>query len=221
VSPQNPYRYRTDKLPHMRFCLSALVFLILLLPFQGQVGARGPEMEFGGPREGERAPNFRLQTLDGKSASLSEHLGKRPIVIETGSYTCPVFRGTHRSMESLYSKFKDQAAFFVLYTTEAHPEGDPSPYTGEEWVTQDNERKGVLHRQPKTMSDRKRLAAQAKSDLGITVPIVLDDMRNSAWKSYGQAPNAAYLIGKDGKVKLRQSWFKAGAFKKALVGELQ
>jgi hypothetical protein len=40
-----------------------------------------------GPRLGEPAPNFVLQDLAGKSVRLRDLVGKRPIVIEFGSYT--------------------------------------------------------------------------------------------------------------------------------------
>jgi hypothetical protein len=153
--------------------------------------------------------------------ALRDHLGKRPVVVELGSYTCPVFRQRHGAMEHLRQRYGDQAAFLVLYTVEAHPEGDPSPYTGREWVTEPNQQEGILYRQPRTVQERVTLASAARSRLGIGMPILLDDLRNSTWAAYGQAPNAAYLIGTDGRVKLRQGWFEPRAFEDALQRELQ
>jgi hypothetical protein len=44
-------------------------------------------MAQGGPRLGEPAPSFTLQDLAGKTVRLRDLVGKRPIVIEFGSYT--------------------------------------------------------------------------------------------------------------------------------------
>ena len=98
---------------------------------------------------------------------------------------------------------------------------DPSPYTGEEWVTVPNERSGILFRQPTTFAEREDLAHEAKRAMNVQIPIVIDDMSNTAWRAYGSAPNAAYLIGTDGRIKLRQDWFKAREFERALQHELR
>lgn len=50
-----------------------------------------------GPKPGSPAPEFRLETLDGDSLSLAEVRG-RPVVLEFGSYTCPIFCGHVESM---------------------------------------------------------------------------------------------------------------------------
>lgn len=180
-----------------------------------------PPDDFGGPEAGETAPNFRLETLDGKTVELSQFKGKKPVVIEFGSYTCPVFRNQHRSMERLYQKYGDEAEFLLVYTVEAHPKNDPSPYSGREWTTDENRREGILVRQPTRQSERVKLAKRARSDLNIQPLIALDDMENSTWNKYGKAPNAAYLVGTDGRIKLRQGWFDADRFEKALKGELR
>jgi len=176
---------------------------------------------FGGPQKGQEAPDFTLTTIDGKIISLSSYIGKKPVVLEFGSYTCPVFREKNPSMEKLHSKYGNDAAFFIIYVTEAHPSGDPSPYTGKEWVTAPNKSKGILYRQPVNMSQRTDLAKDAQSNLNIQIPIIIDNMNNSAWKAYGKTPNAAYIIGTDGQIKLRQGWFNPSQFEKVLIAELK
>ncbi len=176
-------------------------------------GPGGDHDSFSGPREGERAPDFTLQTLDGQTMRLSDYVGKRPIALEFGSYTCPVFRKKHPSMEKLYRRYGDgPVLFLVIYAVEAHPKGDPSPYSGEEWVTGPNKKSGILFRQPTNKAQRKELAKKAQSALDINITMLIDDMQNSTWKAYGQAPNAAYIIGVDGRIKLRQGWFEPVKF---------
>jgi hypothetical protein len=186
----------------------------------GESVPTGEHDVFGGPGEGQRAPAFVLQSVEGKTVALRDYLGKQPVVLELGSYTCPVFRQRHGAMEDLAGRYGDRAAFLVLYTVEAHPEGDPSPYAGREWVTQPNQEEGILYRQPRTIQERTKLASAARSRLGIKMPMLLDDLRNSTWTAYGEAPNAAYLIGTDGRVKLRQGWFEPRAFEAALRREV-
>ena len=180
----------------------------------------GLQDDFAGPTQGAAAPNFHLKTLDGEAVQLSQLTGKRPVVLEFGSYTCPVFRMRHGSMEKMYEKFRDEADFFIVYTTEAHPRGDPSPYTGEEWVTMPNQMAGILYRQPQTEAERKEIATTARDKMEISMPVAIDDMQNSTWEQYGSAPNSAYLIGADGRVKLRQGWFEPRQFEQALVKEI-
>jgi cytochrome oxidase Cu insertion factor (SCO1/SenC/PrrC family) len=177
--------------------------------------------QFAGPREGEQAPNFKLTTLDGRIVKLSDYLGKKPLVIEFGSYTCPIFRQKHKFMEQLYKKYSEQANFLVIYTIEAHPQADPSPYSGKEWVTYPNKASGILYKQPTNWQQRKDIAKKARLALNIQMTIAIDDIDNAAWKAYGQAPNAAYLIGSEGRVKLRQGWFEPSQFEQALIAELK
>lgn len=180
-----------------------------------------PQDTFGGPGKGQRAPDAALTTLEGGPASIFNFIGKRPMVIEFGSYTCPIFREKHARMESMFRDYKHKVFFMMIYTIEAHPKGDVCPYSSREWVTEENENEKIFHRQPAKRSERLKIAEEARSKLNIEMPLFLDTMVNSAWNAYGKAPNAAYLIGIDGKVKLRQGWFEPDEFRKALEEELR
>ena len=45
-------------------------------------------------------------------------------------------------------------------------------------------------------------------ELEITVPILIDEMDNPVWCTYGPAPNIAYLIGVDGRIVEKQGWYQ-------------
>lgn len=194
---------------------------MVLLSSAGQVHGFSPPDTFSGPREGEEAPDFELKTVDGRTVTLGRALQSGPVVLEFGSYTCPIFRDRHGAMEKLREKFSGRASFYTVYTLEAHPKGDASPYTGREWVTFPNESRGILYRQPVSEAERKDLAETARDALGMQTEILVDGMRNSVWRAYGGAPNAAYLIGADGKVRTRQGWFNPRGMEKALARELE
>ena len=176
---------------------------------------------FTGPEEGEPAPDFMLKDLQGNEVGLKQFKKKRPVVLVTGSYSCPVYRRQVSALNRLYEKYHKQAAFFVLYTVEAHPVKDPSPYRGKEWVTEQNTREGILLRQPTSYAERATLASRCKVDLGSSVPVLVDEMDNSVWTRYGKAPNAVYLIDYEGKILLRQAWFDSSRLEEALLKLLQ
>jgi hypothetical protein len=61
--------------------------------------------------------------------------------------------------------------------------------------------------EPKTYGERVDLAMKTVADENLTVPVLVDAMDNAIWFTYGPAPNIAYLIGTDGKIVFKQTWF--------------
>ena len=202
-----------------RRLIPALLVFSGMLYGSAVMGAEHPSKRefFGGPEVGQAAPTFRLKGLDGEKVDLAELVGQRPVVLEFGSITCNFFRRSHDEMEAFYDKYKDQAAFFTIYTLEAHPEEDPSPYRGS-WgfVMKANRKAGFNFLQPSGLVGRKRLAERARVALESKIPILLDDMKNSVWQAYGHASNAVYLIDTGGTIKLRQARFDPKTFEPAL-----
>lgn len=156
-------------------------------------------------------------SVDGKSVQASALWKEKPAVIVTASHTCPVFRGKVAAIEALQKEFAGRANFLVVYTIEAHPQGDPSPYSGEEWVTPKNEKEGLLFRQPVTEKDRAERARACVQREKMTVPVVVDSMENTVWKAYGKAPNCAHVIGRDGRVVEAQPWLEAARLRQVLL----
>lgn len=190
-----------------------LLCLVCLLCAATSVEAQGrPDLRsvgVNGPKPGTDAPDFSLMTVDGKSVQASVLWKERPTVIVTASHTCPVFRGKVAAIEAMQKEFAGRVNFVIVYTIEAHPQGDPSPYSGEEWVTTKNEREGILFRQPVTGKERAERARACIQREKMTVTMVVDSMENMVWKAYGKAPNCAYVIGKDGKIIESQPWMDA------------
>lgn len=188
-------------------CLACLLGAVTSAGAQGRP-KRG-DIGVNGPKPGTEAPDFTLTSVEGKSIQASALWKEKPTVIITASHTCPVFRGKALAIESLRKDFGDRANFIVVYTLEAHPQGDPSPYSGEEWVTPKNEKEGILFRQPTTDAERMERAKACAEREKMTVPVVVDSMANTVWKAYGSAPNCAYIVGKDGKVIEAEPWMDA------------
>ena len=74
-------------------------------------------------RMGHRAPNPSVVTLDGSSHPhlLNFCRGNRPLVLNFGSWSCPVFRARTQEFLAIVRRFSDVADFLTVYIEEAHP----------------------------------------------------------------------------------------------------
>ncbi|TAH39924.1 MAG: T9SS type A sorting domain-containing protein [Bacteroidetes bacterium] len=157
---------------------------------------------------GNLVPDFKLYTLAGDSVRLSEVLQTNiPVLLISSSYTCPVFRGKIPVINQVDSIYQGQLAVFIIYTVEAHPIIDVSPYSGNVWTTSTNQTEGVLFEQPKTYGERKSVLSSLMSNNYIRSTILIDGPCNEWWLNYGTEPNSATLIKPDGRVFAFQQWF--------------
>ena len=157
------------------------------------------------PRLGEVAPEVELRDLQGKRVVLSELLKTKPVVIETGSYTCPVFRNRHASIEKLVKEFGDQVHLLVLYGKEAHPGSGRFEEI----------------QQPKQNDERIELAQKAAQELAIDVPVLTDDVNNLVTTAYGGLPNCGLIIGQDGRVFHKLAWIHPTLLREPLTALLK
>ena len=111
--------------------------------------------------------------------------------------------------------------FVVVYVIEPHPVGSASPYTGREWPDSTSwDLQGNPVAQPETYEERAGLASQCADDAAITAQILVDEMDNSVWETYGPAPNLAYLIGTNGQVVEAQDWYVTSRMEPAILSYL-
>ncbi|MHC4622644.1 MAG: deiodinase-like protein, partial [Planctomycetota bacterium] len=90
-------------------------------------------------------------------------------------------------VESLYVSYKDKAAFFLVYISEAHPEllkGDIEGIKG----------------RPRDIKERAILATQCVSELKLSLPVLLDSMEGVAEKAYKGRPDRICIVDLDGRV---------------------
>ncbi|MDH4048427.1 MAG: redoxin domain-containing protein [Gammaproteobacteria bacterium] len=156
---------------------------------------------------GERVPDSTVYDLAGNAVRLSTLWGEKPVLLVTGSLSCPPSRRTLPATAMLLNDYKGLLSVAIVYVIDAHPSGDPSPYSGEERVTRKNVKQGILIRQPRSQEERISRAVELQELLGSTAPILVDNMENTAWQSVGERPNAAVLIDKGGRVLAQQKWF--------------
>lgn len=74
-------------------------------------------------KPGKEAPNPSLVSADGQSRLNLLDFAKesRPLVVNFGSCTCPVFMKRLREFGEIMADFGDVADFLVIYISEAHP----------------------------------------------------------------------------------------------------
>ncbi len=68
-------------------------------------------------KEGTKAPEFTLSTLDGKPVKLSDYQGK-PVVLEFWATWCGPCRRQFPRMARVHEKYGDQVGFLVVNTAE-------------------------------------------------------------------------------------------------------
>jgi len=158
--------------------------------------------------EGDLVPDFTLYTTEGEERELSQILstGKHVMIIN-GSYTCWRFRDEIETMNDIAEHFSDEMETFIIYTVEAHPHIDLSPYSGTLSTGERNFTDSVLLRQPTTYQERLDNINFMLDRHNVVPEILLDGPCNEWWLNYGTAANHAYLINPDGIVQIRHTWF--------------
>ncbi len=151
-----------------------------------------------GPKPGDRAPDFKLRSLDGKKIQLSDFEGEKNVVLTFGSATCPFTTASIRGMNDLYDDYGDcdDVQFLFVYVREAHP--------GEKLPAHNSE------------DDKRHAAELFRDDEDVDMPVLVDDLEGSVHRKYGKMPNATYIIDKSGRVAFRALWTKASVIEEAL-----
>jgi len=177
--------------------------------FAGEVGSLNE-----GPSLNARAPDFALTTHDGtKTVRLADLLGKKPVVLTFGNFTCGPFRSMFPGVEVVHKRFADEATFIAVYVREAHPTDG--------WKMTSNSRLGVAVAQPKTYAERAIVATQCHRLLKPSMPLLVDEINDPVGHAYSGMPARLYVIDRDGNVAYKSGrgpfGFKSGEMEQALV----
>jgi len=168
-------------------------------------------------RKGDLAVDFTLLDLDGNEVSLSGLLATKPVMLMTGSWSCPVYQEILEDINLLASsvgktgnRLSEDVHFVHVYVVEAHPQApDVSPNYG-----------AVLESQystgpnPRNYPDRRVEAERMAERLGAGQLMLVDDIRprpydNPIFSTYGSGANCAFLIDQDGLIREAQIWADA------------
>lgn len=179
----------------------------------------GDRFEREGTPVGEALPEVEVYTLAGDARPLSAvwsdgraGAGAGAVVIAV-SRSCPVARyrmfDVRALAQSLDQRGGPRVGLVLLYTQEAHPDKDPSPYRadGKPWLTGFNVVQGVRIRQPQSRDARLAEARRFAQEHAEGLTVWCDAMANTGWDRLGRGPNTAVLIDGQGVVRARHGWF--------------
>lgn len=155
---------------------------------EGEIGSlqEGPSLD-------EMAPDVELTSLaDQQKSRLSDRIGKKPLVVVFGNFTCGPFRSMYPTVEAVFDRQKDHADFIMIYVREAHPTDG--------WAMKSNESVGVAVAQPTTFEERVKVATMCSQKLNPKIPMFVDDLHDSAGHGYSGMPARLYIIDTDGRV---------------------
>ncbi len=151
----------------------------------------------GGPKPGDRAPEFEGRTLNGDKVKLQDYRGDKNVVLTFGSATCPFTAGSITGIQDLYDEYNgDDTQFFFVYVREAHP-GEKMPAHS-------------------SMQEKTRAAERFRDEENLEIPIIVDDVSGSIHRKYGKLPNPTYVIDKSGRVAFRSLWTRPAIVEDAL-----
>jgi len=170
---------------------------------------------------GERMPELILHDIGGNHQQLSHCWNGQPALLVTMSLSCGQTRRHARALRRLSRRFEQYINTVIIYVLEAHPIDAPSPYADRIWVTIKNERAGILHPQPRTLEERIELAHQLRSRFRLPPSILIDTLDNCVWRAFGSAPNVAILVRPDGRIAVKQGWFKPQEMARAITALLK
>ena len=151
-------------------------------------------------RPGDSIPRFDLLASDGSQFQLDEYAAGRPVLLVTGSVTCPMTAASTPDLKSLYEKYGETVAFVLLYVREGHP-GEHTP-------------------QPKTIEDKLQHARALQEIFGVNWPVAVDDIDGSLHRALDAKPNSLHLIDASGKIVFRSLWAGDTIAVEQAVGQL-
>ena len=154
----------------------------------GEVGSlqEGPDLD-------APAPDFELRPLGGGDPiRLSDRIGKKPVVLTFGNFTCGPFRSMYPAVEAVRERHPDDAEYLMIYVREAHPTDG--------WAMKSNEKVGVAVAQPTSLEERIAVAEQCAAKLNPSMPLLVDDITDTVGNAYSGMPARLYVIDTAGDV---------------------
>jgi hypothetical protein len=138
------------------------------------------------PRPGDALPSFELPTADGGVFRTSDVVGRKPILLVTGSYTCPMTASSNPHVKALHDRYGGDVDFVMLHVREAHP--------------------GERREQPRDFEEKLQHARALQERDDLPWPIAVDDPQGTVHRSFDEKPNAAYLTDRHGIIVFRSLW---------------
>ncbi len=138
------------------------------------------------PEPGEPLPDFDLPTTDGRRIRTDDFVSRKPLLLITGSLTCPMTASSNPKLRRLHEQFGSEIAFVMLHVREAHP--------------------GEHYDQPESFETKLEHARSLKRRDRLPWPVAVDDVQGTVHRSLDEKPNAVYLTDRSGQIVFRGLW---------------
>lgn len=89
-------------------------------------------------------------------------------------------------------EYGDRVQFFIVYTREAHASDGQRPREG-----------NVEVEEPTSLDERAEVAQTCSVDLGLRLPMLIDNMENEVEQAYDSWPDRLYLIDAEGRIAFK------------------
>ena len=94
-------------------------------------------------------------------------------------------------LEETYRELRDKADFYLIYIKEAHPTDGRRPS------------REVQIPQHKSLEERTKAATTCASTLNLTMPLLVDDMKNTVGDAFSGHPDRLFVLAPDGTIAYR------------------
>lgn len=137
-------------------------------------------------KPGQQIPNVTVFNSDGEPIELYDLCSDKPLLLVTGSITCPMTISAFPTMDQLQEKLGDKVNFALVYVREAHP--------------------AESYSQPETIEEKVRHASDLQRIYNTQWPVIVDDIDGPLHKALDVLPNSAHLIGQGGEILFQSLW---------------
>ena len=113
----------------------------------------------------------------------------------------------------MQKRYGNEVAFLCVYVREAHPIDG--------WRMESNDAAGIAVKQPRDQGQRDEAAHKCCGTLGITMPLVVDELDDHVGHLYSGMPDRLYVLDGEGRVVYKGGrgpfGFKVGEMEQSLV----
>ncbi len=137
-------------------------------------------------RPEQTIPNIKVITDKGETTTLYEMAKTKPLLLVTGSITCPMTISSLPVLNGLQANMADKINIALVYVREAHP--------------------GEHYPQPCNIDEKRRHAQDFKENYLIDFPVIIDEIDGSLHKILDVKPNSAHIIDAAGNILFQSLW---------------
>ena len=101
-----------------------------------------------------------------------------------------------------------KADVYLVYTKEMHPVGG--------WSSTRNDADHISVQEAKTMDEKEAAARHCRGALRLNMPVLTDDLEDSATTAFGTFPDGAVVINRDGTIVESQQWAEPTALRRVV-----